>query len=581
MKRLIGASIVGTPYEAAFQIESVWRKVRSEFPAALQAANKISVEDARAQWTTYDNLDQWFDDVKKDLIGTGLVEDKVVLDADGKLVSEVCFKSDSQRRIINMDETHHNLAITGDRGGLRAVSYHNPAFQRGAARGVKSGQHVTGVYATNAAGEALPPFYIFDSTAKLEENFRVKMDWLVGLPSITGRFGCPTQVESDSFFAVRSRGSMDEELLNQYIETVIVPLYPNMNKTAIFDARTGRLNQGPVILKLDAGPGRIVSSEIVLAKREALFERGLIIILGLPNATSVQQEMDALYGPFKSATYSRGEKVVQQKLKERGLARRNGQQLSSAVLNLDFGDLPTIVNGTDTDDVKDKPFDLHFTEDKILWSWAKIGFVPFTRSCLQNKRVRKELGQHNKDAALEDLQLRYNLLVDDIEGAGFNVGIFDAAIPIAAHVDRATTATAQVAQLLSSGKAFSASGQWNHCESCIGNAGVRTLRAQKEQLQLNETARTKAANKKSEAQLKTLERAQAALAKYEIDAGSLTEKDWGDIVRWVLPEAKAPFLLKDLKKRDQILAKLATLPNNWTTYIPRIEVVPVIPPTQV
>ncbi len=389
VKRLIGASIVGTPYVAAFQIESVWRKVRSKFPAALQAANKISVEDARAQWTTYNNLDQWFDDVKKDLIGTGLVEDKVVLDADGKLVSEVCFKSDLQQRIINMDETHHYLAITGDRGGSRAVSYHNPAFQRGAARGVKSGRHVTGAYATNAAGEALPPLYIFDLTAKSEENSCVKMDWLVGLPSITGRFGCPTQVESDSFFAVRSRGSMDEELLNQYIEIVIVPSYPNMNKTAIFDARTGRLNQGPVILKLDAGPGRIVSSEIVLAKREALFERGLIIILGLPNATSVQQEMDALYGPFKSATYSRGEKVIQQKLKERGLARRNGQQLSSAVLNLDFGDLPTIVNGTDTDDVNDKPFDLHFTEDKILWSWAKIGFFSFYKKLFAKQTGEK------------------------------------------------------------------------------------------------------------------------------------------------------------------------------------------------
>ena len=64
-----------------------------------------------------------------------------------------------------------------------------------------------------------------NSTAKSEENFCVKMDWLVGLPLITGRFGCPTQVESDSFFAVRSRGSMDEELLNQYIETVIVSQY--------------------------------------------------------------------------------------------------------------------------------------------------------------------------------------------------------------------------------------------------------------------------------------------------------------------------------------------------------------------
>jgi hypothetical protein len=248
---------------------------------------------------------------------------------------------------------------------------------------VKSGCHVTGVYATNAEGESLPPYYTFDSTAKSEENFCVKMDWIVDLPTIEGRFGCPSKEKYNSFYALRSRRSMDDELLNQYIEMVILQLHPNMNKTAIFDER-GRLLQGPVILKVDAEPGRIVSSEVVSVKREALFEQGLRILFGLPNATSVQQEMDSLYGPFKSATYSCGEKVVQQKLKERGLARRNGRQLSSAVLNLNYEDLPTIMNGTVSDAVADKPFDLHFTKDKILWSWAKIGFVPLTRTCLEN-----------------------------------------------------------------------------------------------------------------------------------------------------------------------------------------------------
>jgi hypothetical protein len=48
--------------------------------------------------------------------------------------------------------------------------------------------------------------------------------------------------------------------------------------------------------------------------------------------------------------------------------------------------------------------------------------------------------------------------------------------------------------------------------------------------------------------LKTSQKAQAAFAKYRIDEGSLTEKDWGDLVRWVLPEVKVSFLLKDLKK---------------------------------
>jgi hypothetical protein len=187
IKRLIGAAILGTSYDDEFTIESVWRKVRREFPEHLQAANKMSVDDARAQWTTFDNLQQWFNDAKKDLIETGLVIDAEVRDRDGVLISELDFRSDEvRRRFINMDETHHDLSITGDRGGPRAVMYHNPSLQRGSKRGVKSSRHVTGVYATNADGESLPPMYIFDSGAKFEDNFQVRLQWLEGLPSVTG-----------------------------------------------------------------------------------------------------------------------------------------------------------------------------------------------------------------------------------------------------------------------------------------------------------------------------------------------------------------------------------------------------------
>jgi hypothetical protein len=101
---------------------------------------------------------------------------------------------------------------------------------------------------------------------------------------------------------------------------------------------------------------------------------------------SVQQEMDALYGPFsKSSTHARGEKVVQHKLRSRGLAQRNGGKLPPAVLNINFNDLATIVNGRPKDVARDRPFDFNFTKEKILWLWAKVGFVPFTRNCLNNK----------------------------------------------------------------------------------------------------------------------------------------------------------------------------------------------------
>ena len=65
------------------------------------------------------------------------------------------------------------------------------------------------------------------------------------------------------------------------------------------------------------------------------------------------------------------------------------------------------------------------------------------------------------DEGLEDLQLRYDVLVDAVEAQGFNVGIFDSVIPTAQHVKRAETQTEQEEELLKSGKAFSASGQWN------------------------------------------------------------------------------------------------------------------------
>jgi hypothetical protein len=83
---------------------------------------------------------------------------------------------------------------------------------------------------------------------------------------------------------------------------------------------------------------------------------------------------------------------VQAKLKQRGLARKNGERLQSAVLNLVFSNLPTIVNGTSDDEAQDRPFNAHFKKEKILWSWRKVGFVSSTRSCLRNKKDEKGVG---------------------------------------------------------------------------------------------------------------------------------------------------------------------------------------------
>jgi hypothetical protein len=566
IKRLIGAAISGTPFQAKFNVESVCRKLRMHNPDATQSATKVSVEDARAEWTTFENLDRWFTDAKQDVINSGLVIDETLLDEKGNIISELNFQSDEvRRRFINMDETHHDLSITGDKSGPRAVIYHNPNLQRGGKRAVKNSRHVTGVYATNAAGESIPPMYIYDSGAKHSKNFQVNTSWLEGLPKVTGRYGFRNMKEVDSFYSVRQKGSMDDALLNDYIERVIMPLYPNLSSTAVF-SEDGKLIRGPVFLKLDAGPGRIVASEESITRRSEFKEKGLLILMGLPNATAVQQEMDDLYGPFKSATYARAENVVSEKLKERGVARRNGQDVK-AIVSLNFTDLPNIVNGKDGDPINERPFVHMFTEAKILHSWEKIGFVPFTRNCLHHPKVRSELGQKETNTDLEELQVRYNRLTEEAEQAGFNRGVFDAEIPVARPVERVDDEDEQVKQLVEQKGAFSASALWNICGTRIGNAAV-TLRAQKMLLAAEEEQKAKVAKEKEDANNKKLAKAQSALEKYHSNVNSLTEKDWGDVLRWVLPAAGVSFLVKDYKKKEAIIAKLNSLNEPWTSFIP-------------
>ena len=123
--------------------------------------------------------------------------------------------------------------------------------------------------------------------------------------------------------------------------------------------------------------------------------------------------------------------------------------------------------------------------------------------------------------------------------------------------------------MVASKGAFSASSLWTVCGSRVGNSRV-TLRAQREQMVIDEAkAKNAVSQNRLDRQAKLLANAQAALQKFRtVGALPMTEKDWGDIVRWVLPEAKVPGLMRDLKKKEAIIAELATLERDWTTYIP-------------
>jgi hypothetical protein len=187
--------------------------------------------------------------------------------------------------------------------------------------------------------------------------------------------------------------------------------------------------------------------------------------------------------------------------------------------------------------------------------------------CLKNKKVRHELGQQEKNVEIEELKEEYDDLIALSKDDGINAGLFDAYIPVASRAKRVEDDAEQVKKLLATRGAISTSTIWNVCGSRIGNSRI-TLQAQKEQLAIDAAKAAAQLQTRTDRQQKILANAQTALVKYRACSESLTDKDWIDIIRWVLPESKAEGLMKDLKKKAAIVAKLATLEREWTTYIP-------------
>jgi len=156
-----------------------------------------------------------------------------------------------------INETQHKFSMARNKGGSTTISYVNVSFPRSGERVVKSLRHTTGCYNVNLAGEVLPSLYIFDGKAKEEDKFSVDPSIGIGLPEVEGVFGLYEKTYFAPYFAVCRKGLMDTSLWSQFNETVILNCFPRCSKTIVRCPLTNKLLQGPVIIKTDAGPGRL------------------------------------------------------------------------------------------------------------------------------------------------------------------------------------------------------------------------------------------------------------------------------------------------------------------------------------
>ena len=114
---------------------------------------------------------------------------------------------------------------------------------------------------------------------------RLNNKMLGNIPHVMGKFGCEDAKDWLCLFGTNTKGGMDEEKIEKYMEGSLILPYPNARDLP------GRR----VTIKADSGPGR--TNQKLHTK---LHNLGYILYPGVPNTTGVSQETGRNYGPFRT-----------------------------------------------------------------------------------------------------------------------------------------------------------------------------------------------------------------------------------------------------------------------------------------
>ena len=137
----------------------------------------------------------------------------------------------------------------------------------------------------------LPPLYIFDLRAEKSGKFKIEPSWVEGLQTITGKFGRDKKFIYHSSVDFCQKGSTDKNLFQLYVDKIFPNTYPNSSRTIEKENRTVQLLKVLVFPKVDSGPGSISKSKDNVYSRWQIWEREIVIILGLPRFIVVTQDM--------------------------------------------------------------------------------------------------------------------------------------------------------------------------------------------------------------------------------------------------------------------------------------------------
>jgi hypothetical protein len=399
--------VEGTPHQQLFKKGCVSKGFLQGFVKRHHVSNggqlwsefPQNMTHLRAEWTTYANLDHYFDMCRDVYLNTNnhiavsnpawnkaTPEERQAKGIDEILIrrpdclgslDEMPFslnmntgqKSRSDKKLCGILEGQlmFGQVRPGQTSGLRGL-------RRGRQRTTKHNKLGTVVAGAKANGEPYPPLLIVKaSLMHLEFNF----SW------VEDSDGQPLRIElpklrsggqlREAVVAVTNNGGINVDLFVSYLEKSIFPCHPLMS------------NDDPVCFHWDGDD----SHRLPGTKYREFAERGCIIIPHKPNTTTDMQGQDLVNFP-----------VVQQAIRSAVAAR---QRLIRRLPNdlrrpLDYRDMVAVLTPA---------LQKGFSRENCLASFAEAGLSPFTRLPLLAPHIMCTKGKSTKFASLNYDKIKY------------------------------------------------------------------------------------------------------------------------------------------------------------------------------
>ncbi|CAB9513798.1 unknown protein [Seminavis robusta] len=340
----------------------------------LQDLNKAdSRESLRILWLTYQSQLLHYKKWEEEAVRLGFAR-PLNQDESSEEVGFIVWDEQRLSHVLQFDEM--NVALDGADSSIGGRESKVPTatgigLADAGTAAEKSGAKMTIMFGLNFAGEALPPLLLFPSHAKNPANYKLKADFAKCLPQVEAIYGFDKPRAHNIPFAMNPKGSMTKEMLNDFFERCVLPLYPDCADT----------KESSLLIKVNSGPGRLNPPMLRLLR-----SRGAHLYPGMPNGTEVGQECDQVFSYLKKLVYENRQRLWQARFRLEG---ESASLSMSDVTSLVFGGSVTMIDGSSIE--LENAFTKALDKDHIHEAMDKCGYCPSTRQALKATQIRHEI----------------------------------------------------------------------------------------------------------------------------------------------------------------------------------------------